>query len=496
MKDTLCKYYTNSSAITGYMVSMLNLKNMQKILEPSAGGGAFIDEILKTQINVEIDALDIDYRAIATLEKKYNQTPNVHIRHADTLLDTELDLISSLGGVYDCVIGNPPYGAWQNFERRAHFKKLYGNINTKETYGLFLLRSVHALRVGGRLSFIIPDTFLFLKSHEELRRFILENCKIVEILIFPSSFFPGISFGYSNLAIISLEKSDYNAALDNEFYVIRGFTSPEDFSKIEKKRKSLSVFNLIQRDILQSEHAQFLLGKGIYISILQKTTLKLSDIANIVTGLYTGDNEKYVRYGDKIDAKHHQSISPDLIYECNDIRGIQNIVEGYIPYIKGASKRKFVKSGGECYVRWDAAAIQLYKSSPKARFQNSGYYFREGIALPMVKAKTIKAFYMKGNVFDQSIVGIFPKDPSKLLYILALLNSDIINDIIHIINPTANNSANYLKQIPYIEADPVLFQFICNKTSTILKSELNHHEFEELSKELSDLFNDIYLNAH
>ena len=69
----------------------------------------------------------------------------------------------------------------------------------------------------------------------------------------------------------------------------------------------------------------------------------------------------------------------------------------------------------------------------------------------MVKASSINATIIDNHVFDQSIVGIFPKDESNLYYLLALMNSDIVNELIHVINPTANNSANYVKMIPYIE---------------------------------------------
>ena len=58
---------------------------------------------------------------------------------------------------------------------------------------------------------------------------------------------------------------------------------------------------------------------------------------------------------------------------------------------------------------------------------------------------------MKNRVFDQSIVGIFPKNNDDLYYLLALLNSSIVNEIIHNINPSVNNSANYLKRIPIPE---------------------------------------------
>ena len=75
----------------------------------------------------------------------------------------------------------------------------------------------------------------------------------------------------------------------------------------------------------------------------------------------------------------------------------------------------------------------------------------------MVKSLKVKATLIDGVVFDQSIVGVFPKEQKYLLYILAYLNSEIANKFIHIINPSANNSANYLKKIPvYIPTEAEL----------------------------------------
>ena len=56
-----------------------------------------------------------------------------------------------------------------------------------------------------------------------------------------------------------------------------------------------------------------------------------------------------------------------------------------------------------------------------------------------------------------------PKEEENLNYLLALMNSDMINKLIHIINPTANNSSNYVKQLPYCEPSEEERTFI-NKT--------------------------------
>ena len=96
----------------------------------------------------------------------------------------------------------------------------------------------------------------------------------------------------------------------------------------------------------------------------------------------------------------------------------------------------------------------------------------------MVKSSYIKAFLIENRVFDQSIVGIFPKDKSKLYYILAIMNSDAINELIHTINPTANNSANYVKQIPYIEPEQNVVDLISSKVETIINNFKSGHDSE------------------
>lgn len=144
MYDTYCSYYTDSEDITNYMASMLDIKDGDLILEPSAGSGLFIDEVLKFSKNIHIDGLDINKQAISILKQKYKNNSSVTIRetdtlfdreldsfeqtnlwlkNSDTLFDAELDFFESVGGHYSKVIGNPPYGAWQDYEKRDLLKK-------------------------------------------------------------------------------------------------------------------------------------------------------------------------------------------------------------------------------------------------------------------------------------------------------------------------------------------------------------------------------------
>ena len=513
MKNQFCSFYTNSEDITFYMSSRLGIHNGDIILEPSAGEGIFIDEVLKTRKKVHIDALDINDDAISILQKKYDDNPDVDVRktdtlfdsqldkydisqlwlkQTDTLLDEQLDFFNSTGGHYTGVIGNPPYGAWQDYERRDRLKKKYVGQYVKETYSLFLLRCISVLKLNGRLSFIIPDTFLYVNMHTKLRELLLKKTKIEEIIIFPSKFFPGISFGYSNLCIITLERSEMQVAINNSVKIYRGFKKSEEFRRLivnDTLPSYIENFNLKQSDVLSNPQHRFVFADNQIVSLLKKTTVNLGDIAD-------GNNKKFIKAASDTvkGAKNYEVIDQSMIVDNSSTDGEPNLSEAYIPFIKSASETRYVRNHEDWYVRWDSETVSFYKADKKARFQNSDYYFKTGIGIPMVKSSKIKAFLMQNRVFDQSIVGIFPKDKAKLNYILALMNSDIINQIIHIINPTANNSANYIKLIPYIEPSCSALKIINDLVNKIFKlsEEGAISEVNKIEKEIDCMITDIY----
>ena len=339
-------------------------------------------------------------------------------------MDEQLDFFNSTGGYYTGVIGNPPYGAWQDYKRRDQLKKKYVGQYVKETYSLFLLRCISVLKLNGRLSFIIPDTFLYVNMHTKLRELLLKKTKIEEIIIFPSKFFPGISFGYSNLCIITLERSEMQDAINNSVKIYRGFKKSEEFRRLianDTLPPYIEQFNLKQSEVLSNPQHRFVFADNQIVSLLRETTVNLGDVADVVTGFYTGNNIKFIKAASNAvkGAKNYEVIDPSMIVDNSSTDGASDLSEAYIPFIKSASDKRYIRSREDWYVRWDSETVSFYKADKKARFQNSEYYFKTGIGIPMVKSSRIKAFLMHNRVFDQSIVGIFPKDKTKLNYILA-----------------------------------------------------------------------------
>ena len=483
MNSSLQSYYTDDYAITKYMSEMIGVSDGDCVLEPCGGNGVFVDSILKIKPDLNIDTVDIDNEAVLVMKNKYSSFHNVTVRKTDTLIDELFDEYSN-NGHYTKIIGNPPYGAWQDYDRRDLLKKKYPGINAKETYALFLARCINLLKDGGILSFIIPDTFLFIRSHKYLRSMILLNTKIREILIFKSNLFPEVSYGYSKMCIITLQKvKDPTIALNNEFIVKTGFINNTDL--IDTDKKHIVCTKLTQQEMYYNEDHTLLLGDKPIQQLINNIPQCLGDLADCVTGICTGDNGKYYKVSNhefKLSNNYEIVSENEKNDEWKSIEGIESNC-CYIPIVKGPSKTRYFRRKYNWYIRWDKEALYDYHTFKKARFQNSNYYFKKGVAITMVKSTKIFATLIDEMVFDQSIVGIFPRDEKYLYYILALTNSHMFNELIHMINPTANNSANYVKKVPI----PIPSNYELERINNLVLEVINH----ENEKSISDIDNRI-----
>ncbi|MGB8592260.1 MAG: N-6 DNA methylase [Candidatus Acidiferrales bacterium] len=75
-------------------------------------------------------------------------------------------------GGFNCVIGNPPYGADYTQAQKAYFQSKYTYKKGKpETYIYFLERGIAALASGGMLGYITPNAWLSNYYGVQLRRF-------------------------------------------------------------------------------------------------------------------------------------------------------------------------------------------------------------------------------------------------------------------------------------------------------------------------------------
>jgi len=110
-------------------------------------------------------------------------------------------------GGFDAVIGNPPYGAEFSENESKFLKQSFLTFVWRgESYLIFVEKALKLLKVGGKFSFIIPDTFLNLSFTKALRDYIFQNSKIYELVVLPSKVFSQVTV---DTTLLFLEKMNF-----------------------------------------------------------------------------------------------------------------------------------------------------------------------------------------------------------------------------------------------------------------------------------------------
>lgn len=82
---------------------------------------------------------------------------------------------------FDFICTNPPWGFHFSKAQEKKLRVLYPQIRSRESFSYFLLMGMACLRSRGTLSFVLPESFLNVKLHAELRKFILQNYRLLRV---------------------------------------------------------------------------------------------------------------------------------------------------------------------------------------------------------------------------------------------------------------------------------------------------------------------------
>ena len=466
-RQDLKQHFTLAKEINSLMCDLLGPVDGLRILEPSVGHGAFLGG-LKGNPSI-IEAIDVDPLAIETTRIAFPHLP-LHLRCLD-FIDAFLgDMFSSDHNVanesFDAVISNPPYGLYLEKSYRAKLKKALPGFYVRESFGLFFLFSITTLKRGGRYVFLLPDTFLSSKNHEPLRKFIVEEAAPTTIVRFPSKKFESVKFGYGNLCIIAGERRPIRAE-----DTVSWFDGCRDTAKPLELRSVEAGASVKGRKLTDGIAAGWSSSTFASTKVMLSGWTTLGEIAECRTGIYSGDNVKYIGYDSTRITKrvngHAICWSRDVLeHEPTDHEKLYGIKgpQRYVPLIRGGHRNAFEAT--PYGIDWTEAAVQSYKRG-KARFQNVRFYFRPGLSVPMVSTRRISAALMDRAVFDQGVVGLFPLSVEQTSPLFLYLNSSLASRLMKdLVNGSANNSANYLKRLPA----PVFTSEHCKRAATAIET--------------------------
>lgn len=342
------------------------------------------------------------------------------------------------GGGFDVVIGNPPYVMLQNLETKQIFDYALSKYNSAkykiDTYQLFTERALKLLKDGGLLGFITPNTFLKNIHSEPLRKFILENAIINEILLFNYSVFAAASV---DTCIFIFEKG--KASKKSELAVNLSDIAFEVKQAARVRQSSFTENNRTDFNLLVSINDSEIINK-----ILKKSK-PLCTYCGAYFGIQTFDRDKFV--SEEKENKHFEPVIDGGNIEPYNLKPSKE----YVNYIPSA-----IKSGGnETIYKQDRICIRQIGVFPIATFVPANIF-------------TLNTIY---NVFLKE------KNSANLKFLLGIINSSTTKYF------WKKNNSDEKKTFPKIKKEAILSIPIPEKKS----NKLSHHEIVKLVDQLLNL---------
>jgi hypothetical protein len=381
-------------------------------------------------------------------------------KQGQTFLNTKtqdaITFLQLLTQKYDVAVANPPYTDSADFGEElktfinANYTKPY-KFNTN-LYAAFIKRCYELTNDNGKMALIHPLTFMYIKSFEDVRKFIIDK---THINVFAD-------YGLSNLfgtvmvdpAFYVLEKKLTN---DNSLFIsLDQYTrTPNEKYKKDFCLEALKDYfeNRPNKHNISLPQSKLKIIEGwpfiYWISDGFREKFKegvVKDYFKVAEGLTTANNDRFLRYNWEIKDK----TLVDFPY-----------------YAKGGSYNKYY---GNVWLRinWETNGT-LVKSNPGASVRNERFYFHKGITFSSVGSKGVNYRILNSNtLFDSASRSIFPIDINDIEVCLAYLNSKIALYIASCLNPTVSTTVGDIEKLPYIIPNT----FLSNNLKTLICSSL------------------------
>ena len=344
---------------------------------------------------------------------------------------TFLDILSMK---FDVAVANPPYTDSADFG--VELKEFVGTNYSKplkfnsNLYACFIKRCCELAGDDGKVGMINPPTFMYIKTFEDVRKYIVEKTYI--------SLF--VEWGYLGLF-------SQSARVDSAIFILDKSVRQEESTFI----KLNDLYEMKRKEVLFDAYYDFCNGRQ-NVRVYQLPQSKLKDIKSYPF-IYWISDEFREKFGDKllddvVDVKQGIATSNNnrFLRYWWEITGSN---QSYYPYSKGG---EYAKWAGNLwiYINWEEKNVEYIKV--KGRLQNRNYYFREGITYSGSGSKgTSFRIFPKDCLFDVGGSCIFLTDIySNRYYLLAFLNSKICFYIAECLNPTVNTQVGDLQRVPFI----------------------------------------------
>ncbi len=340
---------------------------------------------------------------------------------------------------YTSVVANPPYMGQKNMNADL---KNYVNANyplsKSDLFAVFMESTLDLTVKKGYMGMINQHSWMFLSSYEKLRNHLLDNYSIVNMLHLGPRTFEELSGEVVQSTAFVLENGD--DVKKGNYYRLVDYRNVQD-----KEANFLKRFNEY-KNITQTNFSK-IPGSPVCYWInalffeLFSSDNALSGLGDTKQGLITGDDTKFVRYW----------------YELNygSISFNSKLDKNWVPYNKGVGFQKWFGDSRTCvYWKNNGEKIKNFKDENgklRSRPQGEEYYLTEGVCWAEVSTYGMSSRKSPQNAIFTSTSPSFFSNQIELSYVLAFLNSSVVNYLMDFLSPTQHYTIGAVKKLPILK---------------------------------------------
>ncbi len=386
--------------------------------------GLFAGEDESSLFNFRRNAVD----AIREHFRRFVQTD----AYSSTKINDALTFLDIISQPFDVAVANPPYTDSGDFGPELktfvedNYKKPY-KFNTN-LYAAFIRRCWELTSDTGKVGMIHPHTFMFIKTFEDVRKFLIEKTSINVMVDFGldrvNLFGPGVLL---DATFYTFDKGQQNAE-GIYFDITNGLqekfkkgTLAAAFADLCEGRENARVYRLPQDKLRQIKSWPFIYWiSDDFRKKFSDTTL--DDEFKVVRGIMTGDNNKYLRY----------------YWEIQPLFANDN--ESWHLYHKGGDYNKWY---GNLWL-----TIHFTENGAIFKAQNKvKNLFSIGVTFGRQSTKGASYRYVdKEELYDDGTACIVG---DNIHQVLGFLNSKLNTYIVDALNPTVNTQVGDLIRVPF-----------------------------------------------
>ena len=378
------------------------------------------------------------------------------------------DIIIALTDKYATLVMNPPYmgSGNMNAELSEYVKKNYQD-GKADLFSVFMILAKDRLKENGKYGMINMQSWMFLSSFESLRKSLLENTHIDNMLhLGPRTFDELSGEVVQNVAfVISNTKP-----LGNGVY----YRLVDGKNCADKERMFINAENIYSG--ISQQNFEKIPGSPIGYWVSEKMINIIFSKEPIDNkyycreGLHTTDNKKYVRFWQEVNYNR-------IAFKCNNYNEVDECGR-WVPYNKGGGFRRWYGLN-ENVVAFDYEKRNEMSALPFHVRPSENLYFKEGGTWSAISSgKFSIRYYPIGFLFDaggQVAVG------DNIVDLIGYLNSNLFDVIAKITMPTINFKCGIVKTLPNLSIKNV--KYLVQQNISISQQDWDSHEtswdFEE-----------------